>query len=101
MSQREFVQAAAGPAAASGLWLTLGMAALPILLGCLGLLSRVLDLPQLRGMGVAELEMKPNTAIGFILGGCSVLLLISPHKKLRSLGQAIACLLLLLGLLSL
>lgn len=73
-------------------------AGITILLGILALISRVVDIPSLRGMGVAALEMKPNTGFGFILAGLSLICLMKPDSTWRRrVGHGLALVVSLLG----
>jgi signal transduction histidine kinase/CheY-like chemotaxis protein len=73
-----------------------------ILLGVIAIISRLVDLPELRGLGVAQLDMKPNAALGYITVGLAIFLLRNPRRPWQLyLGRILAASLGLLGLLTL
>ncbi|MEO5971496.1 MAG: HAMP domain-containing sensor histidine kinase [Bdellovibrionia bacterium] len=68
-----------------------------IVLGVLALISRVVDIPELRGAGTPALEMKPNAALGFILAGFSILCFVRPETVWRRMAHGLAIVVTLLG----
>jgi signal transduction histidine kinase len=90
------------PARDRGYTLAYGCAALTILLGVLALAGRIFGATTLFGLSNAQLQMKANTAFGFILIGVSLICLIKPRRNLvRLSGQVLAFFIIVLGAASL
>lgn len=74
-----------------------------LLMGLLVLVGWAFDIPLLKSLHPSFVTMKPNTAVGFVLAGTSLLLpsVAGRRTLLRWIEGALPCLILLLGVLTL
>jgi hypothetical protein len=62
-------------------------AAFVVSIGCLVLIGWILDIDILKSLLPGLVTMKANTALGFVLSGTSLFLLIEPSSKQRLAGR--------------
>jgi hypothetical protein len=74
-----------------------GSAMTILVVAFLGLLSWFIDEPTLRGLAEPQLQMKVNTAIGFLLSALSLLALTVKSRRAHQVGHVFAALTVFIG----